>query len=258
MIFRKGYRMTELKLSQDIAQFFVNNTMKGYANYTRRRKQDAENMIVSRAGAWLKGNFIDTAIAKASATANISYQKRFAGYSWEYLQFNFYDKSTDSVNSIILKNYKTLKSSIKGRKNKLPDYLAQDSIGNVDILDENRDIIHSTGEAVQLELFPHTTLINSKNVEFKNKADNHRFYVVGYTLDSEKNISSLKLIMPNPKNNALVEVADWTKYIEEVPIQPDIDDLLVLQSDKNIPEEQYDDNSNMKYQIADDSQEQDK
>lgn len=57
--------------------------------------------------------------------------------------------------------------------------------------------------------------------------------------------------MPNPLTNSLIEVDDWTKYIVDAPIQPSMDDLEVLQSDKNIPESQYDDTANMKYEVAD-------
>lgn len=248
--------MTELDLPQDVAQMFVNGTMEGFTHYTERRRQDANELTISRAGAWLKGNYIDDAVAKGISNSDIRFQKKFAGYSWEYLQFDYCDKATQVVNSVILKNYKTLKSSVQKKGNKLPDYLSNDAIGNIKILSKNKDLIRPTDETVQLELFPSTISDSIKAVD--GNADDHHFYIVGYTLGKDKNISSLKLIMPNPQNNTLVEVADWTQFIEEAPVQPSEDDLVILQDDKNIPEEQYDNNSTIEYQIAEDSEKQNK
>ena len=247
-------QMTRLDLSQDITQLFVNAAMEGFTHYTERRKQDAEDLTISRAGTWLKGNYIDDAVAKAISRSEINIQRKFAGYSWEYLQFDYYDKAMQVMNSVIFKNYKTLKSSVQKKGNKLPDYLSNDAVGNIKILDRNKDVIRPTDETVQLELFPSTVSDNMRVVDI----DNHHFYIVGYTLGNDKNISSLKLIMPNPNNNALVEVADWTRFIEDAPVQPNEDDLIILQSDKNIPEEQYDSNSTIEYQLVEDSEKQNK
>lgn len=242
--------MEELRLSQDIAQFITDGTMEGLTQYVKRRKEDARNMEISRAGAWLKGNYIDSAIARKRDELGIAVQHKMAGYSWEYLQFDIADTQNGSA-SIIVKNFQTLNNSINTRKNKLPDYLAKDSSVNIDILKKNQDNFHKTEKYAQLELLP----VMDVNADLKTSAnqfdDNSKFYVVGYTLGNDKNINDLKLFMPNPLTNSLIEVDDWTKYIVDAPIQPSMDDLEVLQSDKNIPESQYDDTANMKYEVAD-------
>ena len=157
------------------------------------------------------------------------------------------------MNNVILKNYKTLTNSISNRNNKLPDYLAHDSVGNIDILKEHKEKIHATGQAVQLELLPQI----STSKEKLSKTNSSRFYVVGYSLGQDGGIESLKLLMPNPVTNSLVEIEDWKEYIAEAPIQPNPDDLNLFQDEKNIPEAQYDDTSNMKYEIADNAEEKD-
>ncbi|EEJ71491.1 hypothetical protein [Lactobacillus ultunensis] len=246
--------MKELEFNQDISQSFVNGTMAGFTDYVKRRNQDSRDLIVSRGGAWMKGNFIDNAVAnEVKKLGNFNYQIKMAGYSWEYLQFSYYDKQSDIVNNVILKNYKTLTNSISNRNNKLPDYLAHDSVGNIDILKEHKEKIHATGQAVQLELLPQI----STSKEKLSKTNSSRFYVVGYSLGQDGGIESLKLLMPNPVTNSLVEIEDWKEYIAEAPIQPNPDDLNLFQDEKNIPEAQYDDTSNMKYEIADNAEEKD-
>lgn len=244
--------MQDLNLSQDLAQQFVNGVMKGFTNYVNRRKQDSNDLLISRAGAWMKGNFIDDAVANEVDKLSIDYQIKMAGYSWEYLQFDFFDKFSDTNNSLIVKNYKTLTNGMSDRDNKLPDYLAKDAIGNVDILNKNKEKIRSTGNSIQLELLP-TVLDNSENVTAKSSNYQNRFYVVGYNLGTDGNIELLKLLMPNPSTNSLVEIKDWTEYIVDAPIQPNVDDLTILNSDKDVPEGQYDDSSSMKYEVANDN-----
>lgn len=240
--------MEDLRLSQDVAQFLTDCTMEGLTQYVKRRKEDSVNMEISRAEAWMKGNFIDNAIAQRAKEQNISFKHKMAGYSWEYLQFDIKDSQTDGMNSIIVKNFKTLKSGIQRKGNKLPDYLLKDSSSNADILRRNEKNIHATQQYAQLELLP--TIGSAENLDDSSAEKENKFYVVGYTLGTDKNIETLKLLMPNPITQALVEVDDWTKYIVDAPIQPSIDDLSVLQSDMNIPESQYDDTANMKYEIA--------
>ncbi len=245
--------MQDLGFTQDVSQIFVNGIMAGFTDYVKRRNQDADSLIVSRAGAWMKGNYIDSAVANEARLNNIGYQAKMAGYSWEYLQFNYYDKQQDVMNNVILKNYKTLVNSINIRNNKLPDYLVHDSVGNIDILKKYEEEIHATNQAVQLELLPSAS--NDKEVLLNS--DQRHFYVVGYSLGQDGGIDSLKLLMPNPIKNSLVEVEDWKEYIVDAPIQPNPDDLELLQGDKGIPESQYDDTSNMKYEIANNTEEKD-
>lgn len=173
-----------------------------------------------------------------------------AGYSWEYLQFNFFDKQLEINKSLIFKNYRTLTRGMHNRNNKLPDYLAKAALGNVDILKRNKEKIHKTGESVQLELLPSVSN-NFQKVETVANNMQSRFYVVGYNLGRDGNIEFLKLLMPNPSTNSLVEIENWTKYIVDAPEQPDVDDLIIFQNEKDIPEGQYDDTSNMKYEVAD-------
>lgn len=251
--------MDELLLNQDITQILVNSTMTGYTNYVKRRKQDVSELIISRAGTWMKGNYIDDAVAKESEQYGVKHQTKMAGYSWEYLQFDYYDKHTDSINSIIFKNYKTLVNGIHSKNNKLPDYLARDSIGNIDILRKHQNDIQPTNKAIQLELLPPTfNSLSDKEDKILSNNEQHRFYVIGYNLGKDGNIEFLKLLMPNPVTNALVEVEDWTKYIVDAPVQPNPDDLIVLQNEKEVPEGQYDDTSNMNYEVADNSEKKDK
>lgn len=246
--------MEDLSFTQDLTQQFVNGAMRGFTKYVRRRNKDMNDLLVSRGGAWMKGNFIDDGVAKELAHSDVKHQIKMAGYSWEYLQFNFFDKRLGVNNSLIFKNYRTLTSGMHNRNNKLPDYLAKDALGNVDILKKNEENIHKTGESIQLELLPSVSN-NSQKAEVMVNDTQNRFYVVGYNLGRDGNIEFLKLLMPNPSTNSLVEIENWTKYIVDAPEQPDMDDLSIFQNEKDIPEGQYDDTSNMRYEVVDNNKE---
>ncbi|AAS08874.1 hypothetical protein [Lactobacillus johnsonii] len=246
--------MTDLGFTDDMAQQFVNGAMKGFTDYVRRRKEDADKLIVSRGATWMKGNYIDDGVAKELANTGVEYQRKMAGYSWEYLQFNFFDNQSGINNSLIFKNYRTLTSGMRSKSNKLPDYLAKDALVNVDILRKNKEKIHKKGESIQLELLP-LAPDYSEQVETQVNGIQSRFYVVGYQLGNDGNLDTLNLLMPNPSTNSLVEIENWNKYIVDAPIQPQMEDLSIFQNEKDIPEGQYDDTSNMRYEIADNNKE---
>lgn len=71
--------MTDLGFTDDMAQQFVNGAMKGFTDYVRRRKEDADKLIVSRGATWMKGNYIDDGVAKELATQVLNIRERWPG-----------------------------------------------------------------------------------------------------------------------------------------------------------------------------------
>lgn len=51
---KEQFVMEDLSFTQDLTQQFVNGVMRGFTKYVRRRNKDANDFIVSRAGAWMK------------------------------------------------------------------------------------------------------------------------------------------------------------------------------------------------------------
>ncbi|WP_249870552.1 hypothetical protein [Oceanobacillus saliphilus] len=76
------------KFSDEISESIVKGIMKRYKSYLNERKQKKEELLISSAYAWVKGNHIDHFVAEESESFGITYVPSKAGYSWGYLQFH--------------------------------------------------------------------------------------------------------------------------------------------------------------------------
>src|SRR5699024_1794995 len=72
----------------DVNQSIVNGILQGYKNYLEERKAKRNEMRISTAYAWVRGNHIDDQTAEECNDLEITFTKAKAGYTWGYLQFN--------------------------------------------------------------------------------------------------------------------------------------------------------------------------
>ena len=142
--------------SEKLCQLIVDGIIKGYKDYLDVRKRAKEELMVSTAYAWVKGNHIDNSVYGMCCKSGIlDYKIDMAGYTWEYLQFTL--EESDKKYLLFIKNsimmYQTFNAKIAQRKknNYLYEYAG---INNRFFQSENLTKLKNE-KVVQLELtFP--------------------------------------------------------------------------------------------------------
>lgn len=223
--------MEMYKFTDEVSESIIKGIMKGYKSYLNERIQKKDELIISDAYAWIKGNHIDHYVANESKPFGISYIPSKAGYSWGYLQFkNISDKLLFLVKSSSSIERVKPKSKIKREEN----YMAK-------LAKINNSLTFTTNsppknEQLELRLYDNIS-INSSFIEEEvgNISDEfERFYIITYTLDEDKMISDISLCLPHPDTVNLYRVDSWNRYFETVDIDFSEDDFAGIQDDKEI------------------------
>ena len=86
--------MEQYKFKPQHSQMIVKAIIEGYREYIEHRIDRRDNMEISSAFAWTKGNFIESKIAeycKEDDGKAFTHKKSKAGLTWDYLQFTHKD-----------------------------------------------------------------------------------------------------------------------------------------------------------------------
>lgn len=232
--------MSTFDLPISLEQQLVTGIMVGYKSYLGARRNAQEELAVSGAYAWVKGNHIDSSVKDSiqdlkSITTNLDK----AGYTWEYLQFA-YDEG-DGKALIIVKNTRSTDRNFDGRRNSAnhQNYLYEYAGINNPAVRSGELEGEKENRQVQLELSFTEFEAILKNEVMEKPSGFDRFYIVTYEIDNiSKMISTIKLTMPNQETMRLVEIADQTHLIGMSGVTIDDDELAVVKNDK-IPESVY-------------------
>lgn len=220
----------DYRISEEFAKVLVQGVLKGYKDYAQERLTKKNEMIVSTGYLWTRSNHIDDAIAKEIQSEDLQDQIKFrvgrAGYIWDYVQFL---PEIGEQSMIIVKpgEFRVAKYGHATDSN----HLNQNSM--VRLMSVNRrhfsgtkNIAASYGE--QLVLFDDS--IPAKTVpseqEVNSEIENHtqsvqRFYILTYTLNAESLIDTIKLVMPNPEDNSVVTIQDFSHLIGDANLITD-------------------------------------
>ncbi|RWR12187.1 hypothetical protein QNH23_13845 [Siminovitchia fortis] len=224
--------MTDYKFDDELNISLVRGIERGYSDYAEVRMKKRDELLVSAAYAWVKGNHIEDQVAREVQNKGLGFKKEKAGYTWEYLSFN--DPKKKSL--LLIKNA----DIIKGKKStpvldaKTSDnYLVELSKINGDI-----DFGKITGsEQGSLKLFDFPEYRSIDNINIK---DYNLFYILTYSIDPEtKILSAIDLWMPEYKSGSQVEMAkvdSLTKYLGNTGA--DIN-LGAIEELVNVPEEEF-------------------
>ena len=115
--------MDNFKLATKICQAIVDGRLSGYLNYLDERRKKKDEMNVSGAYAWTKGNHIDDQISKLANGQGLSFIPDKAGYTWEYLKFILNEQNENYL--IIIKNSKRIQQTFDGKELKDDNYLVE-------------------------------------------------------------------------------------------------------------------------------------
>ncbi|MDO3410313.1 hypothetical protein QWJ34_11120 [Saccharibacillus sp. CPCC 101409] len=199
----------------------------GYNRYAIERSVKRQELRVSSAYAWVRGNHIDDQVSREVEDMGLDYQPAKAGYTWSYLQFVI-----PRMKSLLLIKNTTI---IKGRKpayeldiNQADSYLVNLSRINSNInFDELKTEFQGTLQFD--EIAPQHSL---QDEQIKLQADFERFYMVTYAVDSEsKMLSKVSLWMPEFKQGStveMVEIDDLSRHLGHTGIEFDTEAISAL------------------------------
>lgn len=222
----RGKSVDEYKLSSRINKVIVDGVLKGYLEYLEERKVKKDDMNVSGAYAWTRGNHIDHQISEIGLENGLRFKNEKAGYSWEYLEFLLEGSGEPFI--IIVKNSRPMAKSFNGNPvGSQNNYLTEYAQINKPIFDD--DSIHFEGmnEQIELELNnPEEIKAVSTRTSLRAKVGHSRFYIVTYKINEvTKLIDSIKLTLPNSTSMQLVPVEDLTYLIEQSEYEITVEDV---------------------------------
>ena len=101
--------MGRFDLPDQLSQLVVDGILKGYKEYLSVRRRAQQELKVSAAYAWVKGNHIDSSVDETCSKydaieSSIESTVEKAGYTWEYIQFIL--KDSQEKHLVIVKNAK--------------------------------------------------------------------------------------------------------------------------------------------------------
>lgn len=211
--------MINYKLGKALNQALVDGLMAGYKEYTDIRRERANNMIISSAYAWVKGNHIEDNVARSCRELGVQYISAKAGMTWRYLQFYIGEESI----LFIIKNAKyfnadevTQGKDAKGKTGSANMSYMKKLVNINSHIDFRQVKLEKVTGYVQLSLFNDYPLNDLDVQEIDKIATNRRidrFYIVTYEIDENQLISQISLFMPNPEDNKAYLIDDLTQYI---------------------------------------------
>ncbi|WP_242258276.1 hypothetical protein [Streptococcus thoraltensis] len=196
------------------AQEIVNNIILGYNNYLQMRIEKKEEMAVSTGFAWTKSNYIDDAFDKSQSKFFNKNALKKAGESWEYLEFY---ADTEFGKTLILFKGESRSKQVFGKSSRTKSsYLYENASINreiVNIYSRNEEAKEIT---IQLDLFNDDLF----SEEFKSKFN--CFLMITYEPDQSERryLKSVKVLLPDPISDKLLEIQDLSAYILSSPIEP--------------------------------------
>ncbi|MBM0065437.1 spr1630 family ClpXP-sensitive toxin [Alkalicoccobacillus gibsonii] len=211
--------MDQYKFSSEHSKMIVEAIVEGYREYIEHRKDRRDNMIISSAFAWTKGNFIESKLAEECRDQGFTYLKSKAGLTWVYLQFVHGDskklfliKNAAYFNKENFSQAKVPTDSGKiGRKRTYLHELSQIN-KNATFSSSHEDTqVAEVNHSEQLSLF--VTENQVKDELEHSKSYYNEFHILTYRLDDAFQIDEIMHYLPNPANNIAYEVEDLSHYI---------------------------------------------
>lgn len=225
--------MERYKFTDTISESIVTGITKGYKSYLNERKQKKEELIISSAYAWVKGNHIDHHVAVETKPFGVTYIPSKAGYSWGYLQFH---NIHDNVLFLIKNSSFSLKNKKERKQNQEDNYIEKLAKLNHHVDFKSASISANRNKQLELNLFDHIQVNpHSIEAEIEQLHDQFdRFYIVTYTLDEQKMIADISLCLPHPEMDELYQVDSWNRFLETIDIDFTEEDFAGIRDDKEM------------------------
>lgn len=222
--------MENIDMFEDMYETFVSGVKQGVDSY--RLDRNNSKLIRNNGMSWSKSNYIDTGFLnelKLRKNLNIIYDECTEG-SWKYLVFSLLSEKT-LFNFRPLRYVKNFNFSSKEKTS------GHSMLDNFHINDHHFSDNDFYKENVQLSIFDDPKNLatdHRNNVEniFNNKFLN--FFIIGYGINKNNELSSLKIFMPNCISHKFELIQDLTYLI---PFANNIDKSTSSKIDENVSEE---------------------
>ncbi|BBD21899.1 hypothetical protein Q8F60_07440 [Streptococcus constellatus] len=195
-------------------QKVVNALMLGQRRYIDERLEKQRTMAVSDGYAWTRSNHIDDAFAKSEM---FPYQLKRAGQAWGYLEFKADAEQYGNV-LLIIKGKKRIESKFSEVQKSGTGYLFEYATINTPYL-KRAGLVDQTDSSVllgvQMELISDDMIQEIEEATSQSNIDN--FFILTHEADSENNIVSVQVYMPDARNGKLHPIQDLSEYIANSP-----------------------------------------
>lgn len=225
--------MDQYKFVDSDSKVIVNAIVEGYREYIEHRR---EQMIISSAFAWTKGNFIEDKVAKNGSKLNIKYEKAKAGLTWDYLQFNHQDtKKLFLIKNAAYFNAGSFSQATLPNKNssRTRTYLHE-----LSEINQNLEFPDGGGEvrpfegSEQLRLFIPENRVK-RTIE-QTKSSFNEFHILTYEIDEAYQISTVMHYLPNPADNIAYLVDDLSRHISGAELSDEEREIIAPDYDRDI------------------------
>lgn len=235
--------MEQYKFNSEHSKMIVDAIVAGYRDYIEHRKDRKENMKISSAFAWTKGNFIESKIAEHCGDYGFTHKKSKAGLTWDYLQF----VHKDSKILFMIKNaayfnekcFSRAKLPIGGQSGSLRTYLHDLSKINQDLefsFKEQSTKKLSQNTIYEQLAFPITiNQVDRVKAELENLTSLYtEFHILTYALDDAYQISEIMHYLPNPADNIAYPIEDLSDLISGAELNDDDREVIAPESYEDI------------------------
>lgn len=238
--------LDKYKLTNDHYTMIVNAIVEGYRRYVEHRKERNEDMEISSAFAWTKGNFIESEIADSCVDVGFSFKKSKAGPTWQYLQF--IDEENKSL--FLIKNAAYFNAA-RFANSKIP--IPGEKQGNArtylqELSEINRNIDFSSSYKESGSPFSNTKQKSllffsddniTEQLEFF-KSEYESFHILTYQLNTVQEISKVMHYLPNPGNNIAYLVEDLSPFISGAELTDEDRSIIAQERDDVIDPTAFD------------------
>ncbi|OPG99480.1 hypothetical protein B2I21_04550 [Chryseobacterium mucoviscidosis] len=242
--------MEQYKFNSEHSKMIVNAIVDGYRDYIDHRKDRRENMKISSAFAWTKGNFIESKIADYCGQQGFTHKKSKAGLTWDYLQFTH----EDSKILFMIKNAAYFNENCfsrakiptgGGNKGPFRTYLHDLSKINKDLEfspDPRLFSAQEKGERVEQLSFPISeSQVSRVKEELENFASTYNeFHILTYAIDDAYQISEVQHYLPNPDDNIAYFIEDLSDLISGADLNDDDREVLAPDMEDIVDPAAYD------------------
>ncbi|WP_214708654.1 MULTISPECIES: hypothetical protein [unclassified Exiguobacterium] len=211
--------MRQYRFDDELNQKIVDGILKGYRSYIRERAQKREELTISGAYAWVKGNHIDHHTGVEVEDLGLIFSPARAGHTWGYLQFRHQEENRNRI--FIVRNARYFNEQQFDRPrtprqtstSRRTNYLLELSNSNRNVnFTDSGDSTETISEQLEIELGfvnPESSIETAQDLS----QEVSEFHIITYSIDEANQIEEIRHVMPNPLNRRAYLVNDLTHFM---------------------------------------------
>lgn len=203
--------------NEEYIRAIIDGIITGNKDYADFRLRENPNLLVSQGLSWARSNFIDTGIAHNIEENNVkgmSFEKAHSGYAWQYLQFVLNDNRKAMI---VVRPAKIISTFFNQDQLETDKFKNNNNLRLSSINQNNFTADDPTAVVGQiqfdLDYADYTQLILGEFEPFAKEKGYKDFYILGYTLNEQREVKNASLFMPDPFTQQIQEIQDLKDYV---------------------------------------------